>query len=63
MFEDIGEGSGSNSKLQTPRRIVNLVDMVYSQGARIHSASWGAYASTYISDPSSIDSFMYPLNQ
>ncbi len=63
VFEDIGEGSGSNAKLQTPRRIVNLVDMVYSQGARIHSASWGAYASTYTSDTSSIDSFMLFFDQ
>ena len=63
VFEDIGEGSGSSAKLQTPRRIVNLVDMVYSQGARIHSASWGAYASTYTSDTSSIDSFMLYFDQ
>lgn len=58
MFEDIGVGSGSSARLQTPRRVSNLIETIYFSGARIHSASWGAYAPTYTSDTASIDSFV-----
>ena len=58
VFFDIGKGSGSKAKLETPRRIVSIVETVYSQGARIHSASWGAFSSSYTTDTASIDNFM-----
>ena len=60
VFEDIGEGEGSgeNTKLRIPRQIVNLIDLVYSCGAKIHSASWGTYINAYTSDTASIDQFM-----
>ena len=60
VFEDIGEGGGNseNTKLRIPRQIVNLIDLVYSCGAKIHSASWGTYINAYTSDTASIDQFM-----
>ena len=58
MFEDIGVGAGASARLQTPRRVSNLIETVYIGGARIHSASWGAYAPTYTSDTAAIDSFV-----
>lgn len=58
VFFDIGKGSGSTSRLSTPRRIVTIVDSVYNQGARIHSASWGALSHAYTTDVASIDSFV-----
>ena len=58
VFFDIGKGAGGNARLSTPRRIVTIVNTVYSQGARIHSASWGAFSSAYTTDTASIDSFV-----
>lgn len=58
VFFDIGKGAGGNARLSTPRRIVTIVNTVYTQGARIHSASWGAFSSAYTTDTASIDSFV-----
>ena len=58
VFFDIGTGTGQDTKLETPRRIVNLIDAVYSAGALVHSASWGSYTNSYTYDTACIDNYM-----
>lgn len=63
VFFDIGSGSGSETTLETPRRITYLIDAIYSAGANVHSASWGSFSEIYSFDTSSIDNYVYLLTK
>ena len=70
-FADIGSGSGKDAQLKTPRKIVQLIEILlgcrwrimrsHKAGAQIHSASWGAFSSAYTSDTAAINQYMYEL--